>query len=159
MKSEAIEIADIFVRKGIEDDKSVSPAKLNALVYFAYGWTAAIVGEELFREKFETGNLGPTVPSVYEEFKEWENFDVLEPSGKTRANPRKEIADVIDEVWRSMKDMSAARLCNMTHAKGTPWKEAVEKRRSFVDSASIRKYFEKELRERKNSEETLEIEI
>ena len=61
----ALAIANFF----LENHKSISPMKLQKLVYFAHGWNLAISNNPLIKEPIEAWDYGPVISTIYNEFK------------------------------------------------------------------------------------------
>jgi uncharacterized phage-associated protein len=61
-------ILDNLQNRGIND---LTNLKLEKLLYFAYGIHISLYNEALFDEKIQAWRLGPVVPSVYREFKDF----------------------------------------------------------------------------------------
>ena len=64
-------VADFFLARA-----SMSPKKLQKLVYYAYAWTLALLNEtiddlhfRLFHNKIEAWVHGPVVPDLYQQYK------------------------------------------------------------------------------------------
>ena len=75
------DVANYFLSK-----KSMSPKKLQKIVYYAYGWTLALLNEDikaldnrLFNEPIEAWVHGPVVPELYTKYKArgWEDIDKI----------------------------------------------------------------------------------
>ena len=108
---------------------SMSPKKLQKLLYYSYGWTLALLNDKvddlhfkLFEEKIEAWVHGPVIPSVYRTFKSriWE--DIPRRNGNTTEFPP-EVADILDQVWQVYGSYNGNQLENMTH-KEDPWIQA-----------------------------------
>lgn len=63
------QIADYFLSQ-IDTDKgdTISPLKLQKLVYYAQAWHFTVFKKPLFSEKIEAWRNGPVVPSLYKRF-------------------------------------------------------------------------------------------
>jgi len=73
----ALAVANYFIKKGIDTKKSVSPMKLQKLVYFAHGWRLALYNSPLIDEAIQAWQYGPVIPGIYHEFKHYGNRDIL----------------------------------------------------------------------------------
>lgn len=153
------------------NDGTVTPMKLQKLVYFAHGWHWAFFGKPLIKEQIQVWAYGPVVPSLYREFKDLGNQPInrqalemsysRQPSGEagfqwyapTIDDEPGEPADkanakaMIKSTWEAYRKYSAVQLSELTHAKGTPW-EAMKKqmgskmdRQAAIPEQLIRDWF------------------
>ena len=153
----AIQIANLFVEKGIRENVSVSPMKLQPLLFLSQGYVLAICKRPLFAEMFFVGETGPVIPSVFHAFKGFGVLDIsLQYIGESCASPDFEprTVNVINAVWKGYGQESAIKLSNMMHLPGTPWKEKYDEttgENGFlpegveIEISMIRKYFEAQL--------------
>ncbi len=119
----AKQIADFFLSKG-----SVSPKKLQKLVYYAYSWAMALLTESendepvrIFEEPIEAWVHGPVVPVVYQRFK---SFQFSTISDRPSSPPLTDlIIKHLDEIIDVYGDHHAFVLERMSH-KTTPWLKA-----------------------------------
>lgn len=117
------DIAKYFLAKANADTGDlVSNLKLQKLVYYAQGFSLAILDVPLFDEDIEAWMHGPVVPDLYREYKEFgsgaiptENLDL------DRSMFSVEQKDVLDQVYEQYGQFSAWKLREMTH-KEAPWK-------------------------------------
>lgn len=107
--------------------ESMSPKKLQKMVYYAYGWTLALMNDSvdsldfhLFGNRIEAWVHGPVVPDLYQEYKSygWQDIPQLESySGASFAN---DIEDILNQVWDAYGPLSANQLEMISH-KESPW--------------------------------------
>lgn len=131
----AVDIARIFVDKGIKDEIPVTQMKLQKLVYFANGIFAALKEgkEALFDDEIQAWDFGPIIPAVYHEYKIF-GADVIKPENDFLRFIRKgisfepiELTDdlhkkIVDDTWTALKDWSGIELSNWTHRAGSAWR-------------------------------------
>ncbi|WP_417392009.1 Panacea domain-containing protein [Gimesia sp.] len=140
-----------------EGDTSITPMKVQKLVYYAHGWHLAIYGRPLIHEQIEAWKYGPVIESLFHTFKIYgkdqitekakryqfpevqpgedvndllENVRVYEPSLEDDENTDEdpsETAVFLDQVWEIYGKYSGTRLSNMTHTPGSPWSVVSEK--------------------------------
>jgi len=132
----ALDIADIYVYKGISDSMPVTQMKLQKLLYFAHGALLAYSDgkERLLNEKFEAWKFGPVVPIIYQEFKlfgsspispEYDILRLVRPKNERRLEISNELhQEIINDTWEALKDVSATQLSNWTHSAGMAWDNA-----------------------------------
>lgn len=151
-----------------ENDHSLSPMKLQKLVYFAHGWHLGLSGSPLINEQVQAWPYGPVIPALYHEFKHYGNGEILEFATELNwgsGGAKQEfdlIAPVIpnddseatrysrglmDRVWEVYKSYSPTQLSNITHEAGTPW-DTVNKQHggkipkdTAIPEAMMRDYF------------------
>lgn len=122
-----------------ESHASLTPLKLQKILYFAQGWSFVWDNKPLFAETFEAWQYGPVNPKVYNYFKKYGRNEI----------PKKEeilyVSDVESEetmeaVWNNYGDYNAFELVEMTHEQ-TPWKEAYENS-TYITNEDIKQYFQ-----------------
>lgn len=156
-KSVANEILTLAKRDGI----SVSPMKLQKLVFYAHGWNLAVQDAPLIDEQIECWQFGPVVRTLFMEFKEYgpdsiprlarrrkftkKGWQTSEPRlPETAVNESR----IINLVWDAYKDFSAIKLSNMTHEEGTPWARVFSEhgknppRGTDIPAQYIKQYFD-----------------
>ncbi|MES2041447.1 MAG: type II toxin-antitoxin system antitoxin SocA domain-containing protein [Pseudomonadota bacterium] len=122
-------IANYFLNLAAASNQSISPMKLQKLVYYAHGWYAGYTSEPLIDEAVEAWQYGPVIPSLYHEFK---RFGAGNISGKatelegiefrvapTPTDPN--LCQFLDNIWTSYGQFTGVRLSEMTHAPDGPW--------------------------------------
>lgn len=124
------DIAFFFLSKD-----SMSPKKLQKLVYYAYCWILVLLnknenmGYRLFDERIEAWVHGPVIPSLYHEFREygWNNIpQVIRPSKEAwslEQSYSEDVRSILEKVWSKYGKYSADQLELMTH-KELPWQNA-----------------------------------
>ncbi len=138
----AREIADYFLTLvDGEVGDSLSNLKLQKLVYYAQGFSLAILGKPLFREEIQAWQHGPVVAELYHSLKKHGSEPVPPPeNGINREEYPEEVRELLDEVYAVYGQFSASKLRNMTHEE-LPWKEAMGFGASFPISTQTMKEF------------------
>lgn len=110
---------------------SMSPKKLQKLLYYAYAWTLTLNNEEesslnikLFEENFEAWVHGPVIPSVYRDFKGF-GFTDIPKNEDNLVVFDEDIEDVLNQVWEVYGKYSGNELESITHQE-SPWINARE---------------------------------
>lgn len=108
---------------------SMSPKKLQKLLYYAYAWTLTLENEDdsllenrLFDEGFEAWVHGPVIPRVYHMYREHGYNNIA----KTEYDPgsiQEEVEDILNQVWDEYGQYSGNELESITHQE-TPWMNA-----------------------------------
>ena len=109
---------------------SMTPKKLQKLLYYAYAWTLALLNESdkeinfrLFSEPIQAWVHGPVVPSVYNEYKRfgWNEIPRVESFNDDIFS--EDVLDILNQVWEVYGSLSGNELEEISH-KERPWKEA-----------------------------------
>lgn len=162
MAYDAKAVANYFLDLAKKDGTSITPMKLQKLIFFAHGWHLALAGEPLIADQVEAWQFGPVVPTIYHEFKhersgaitckatelDLESFKLVEllvPEGDLTARK------IMDRIWQIYGALSAKRLSDLTHLPGTPWDSAIKAageslRNVPILDAEIDKYFTEQLK-------------
>ncbi|SFY16180.1 Panacea domain-containing protein [Azotobacter vinelandii] len=117
----SVDVAEYFLL--LEGDAGeISNLKLQKLVYYAQGFSLALLGEPLFNERIEAWMHGPVVPDLYRRFSEFGSnpippSDSFDPSVFTREQKR-----LIKEVFDVYGQYSAWKLRQLTHEED-PWRD------------------------------------
>jgi uncharacterized phage-associated protein len=149
MPYDPIAIANYFIDLAKTKGESVSPMKLQKLIFFAHGWNLAIKDAPLIDEQVEAWTFGPVIRRVYRVFREYGDRPVTERGrvsnlrGISQASAQSaywrvpSIDDepelmpftkqLLDRIWDVYGRYSAIQLSNTTHQAGTPWDQAVRK--------------------------------
>lgn len=157
-------VANYFLKLAKDKGNSLTPMKLQKLVFFAHGWHLAIFNKPLIADTVEVWRFGPVVPSLYHEFKhvgsgsiasmatelDLENFDFIEPS---LPDDDRQTKALLDKIFDSYSQYSAIQLSNLTHLAGTPWdqvrKAGLDSGNKPIDDSLISKYFKDQATEKR----------
>lgn len=135
-------IVNYILDLGIVDGKSISPLKLQKLLYYGHGWFLGLADDPLITEPVEAWPYGPVVPSIYQEFKGFGNEPITRKAQKLTLADGKVVLDIpeipigeqhmvardiLRRVWDQYKEYTPVQLSNMTHGPDTPWAQVVAK--------------------------------
>jgi len=121
MKS-AVDIARYFLcRVDREAGDTISPLKLQKLVYYAQAWSLVFRNEPLFFQDIEAWVYGPAIHDVWHEYKDYHYRDI--PAPEELIEFAKDEIEVLEEVWDTYGELSARYLQELTHSE-TPWRNA-----------------------------------
>jgi len=155
----AIEVANYFIQKGVEEVRPLTHLKLQKLLYVAYGWYYAQFDKRLFDEVLQAWKYGPVVHSVYLKLKHFgdrcietelsEEDEDIPGRYHTPMLRRKKDGDIIkflDDIWDGYAKFTAIELTNYSHVKGSPWHQLVEHMGSIpkyqdLGDQAIKEYF------------------
>lgn len=137
MKTDAIAVANFFIRRATEEETELTLLKLLKLVYIGYGFCLALLHRSILNDNFdwvEAWKYGPVIPSVYHTFKHngknpiktegtvVRDFDDNgEPCIETPRVEDDDVKLVLNTVWKRYRDINAATLVNLLHQDNTPW--------------------------------------
>lgn len=118
---EAKRVASWFVNHADrESGESITPLKLQKLVYYADAWFLANFDTPLIAEDFEAWAHGPVVRTVYTKYRK-HGWDAL-PLEKS-VSVSNDIDNYLVEVFEEYGQYSAKKLEKMTHSE-KPWMDA-----------------------------------
>lgn len=105
-----------------ESGDSITPLKLQKLLYYAQSWALALLDRPLFDDDFEAWAHGPVAPAIYGEYKSygWNAIDV--PADEVAIAEDDDRA-LLEEVYRVYGEKRAKTLEMLTHQED-PWKNA-----------------------------------
>lgn len=133
-------VANHFLDVARSEDATISPMKMQKLVYFAHGWHLALKDHPLLNEQVEAWAFGPVVRSLYRELRTFGD----QPITRKLFDPKTEISDglvlrlrmpelsdipkeevfaraLLNRVWNIYSPYTSIQLSNMTHEVGSPW--------------------------------------
>ncbi len=134
-------VANFFLKKGQEENITITPMKLLKLVYLGYAWHYWNTKNKLFDEEILAWRHGPVIASLYHEFKHYGQHPIktlskeliFEEEGEDDYSAKEIIPEDIDDdiaksalnfVWNRYKGYSSWQLRNMTHQENSPWRQA-----------------------------------
>lgn len=125
-KYSILDIADCFLRIVDRDSGStITPLKLQKILYYAQGYYLAIHNRPLFNEDFQAWAHGPANPKIYDNYKQYGYNSIGYPSGKAK-DVKKEILDFLYSIWETFGIYDGKYLEEMTHSED-PWIDARKK--------------------------------
>tara|TARA_R110002033_G_scaffold107028_2_gene153723 strand:+ start:1013 stop:1486 length:474 start_codon:yes stop_codon:yes gene_type:complete len=117
---------------------TISPLKLQKLLYYCQAWHLTIIGKELFSEDIEAWAHGPVVPSQYARFAHISRTDRIDIC-ELELSPAK-LSDkslhLLNEVMNIYGEHSASYLEALTHQE-TPWIQARKGVKSWERSTEV----------------------
>jgi uncharacterized phage-associated protein len=126
------------------EGESISPLKLQKLVYYAQGFHLALYGKVLFAEQIEAWRYGPVVPALYKEFKDLKDEPIPPVEGFDPKVFTPEQRKLLDDVYETYGQFSAWKLRDMTHEEA-PWRDANERGGGVISSPAMREFFKTRL--------------
>ncbi len=155
MPHSSLAIANEFLRRAREIDRSLTQMKLQKLVYIAHGWCLAFSKSPLIEDRIEAWEFGPVIRRLYDatsrygrspvsRFIKWGDdtpfrSDDGEEAFDQLSDPEQRI---VDDIWEHYGDLEAFQLSDLTHQDGTSWAQVFEHGKNRVISdESIREHF------------------
>jgi uncharacterized phage-associated protein len=125
-------LADAVANEFLELGKgSITPMKLQKLVYYAHAWNLAIFDVPLISDRIEAWTYGPVIPSLYDEFKEFRGSPITRKAWELDKQGKRIQARIPDEderskalikkVWKLLGPLTPIQLSNMSHSTSEPW--------------------------------------
>ena len=138
---------NFFLDKASEEGYALTPMQVIKLVYFAHGYSLAILNRPLIDDRVEAWKFGSVIPSLYHSLKAYgaggitaplvdtskirrEDVRCLSPAELYEKYPNLKISknafseqelDVLSAVWQVYKGKSGFELSSYIHKPDTPW--------------------------------------
>lgn len=142
-------IAKYFIWKASKEGKKISNKKLQKLLYYAQAWNLVFHNKPLFKEDIEAWIHGPTVRSVYNQFKKF-GFNPISITIDEKEIEALKDDKVLNDVWEVYGKYDADYLETLTHSE-EPWQIAREETEydeissNIITLDSMREYYSKRL--------------
>ena len=124
-------VANLLVEFSNEIGRPVTPLSLQKILYFIHGQFLITTGEPLIEGYFEAWQYGPVHPLVYDAFKKFgsrivdksvDRRDLFTGVSISVDIPSDfALCSLIKEMARPYFMLSAGRLVDVSHARGSPW--------------------------------------
>lgn len=157
-KTNVFEVGEYLIRRPFnerhfEQSALLCPLGLQKLLYYAQGWSLAVLDAELFDSPIEAWQHGPVVPEVYHSLKH-KGCNLLFPQELCFCvNLNATARDVVEMVWQEYSQYSATKLMAMTRQEPA-WLEARAglpedaKCTSPLSTRTMKRFFEAEAQKR-----------
>lgn len=138
-------LSNNILKRAFTQNVSVTPMKLQKLLYITYKKYLQETGKRIFAEDFLAWKYGPVVQSVYDEFQYFKGNPITKFS--KNSNGDVSIADekssptlskILNDVWREYSNYSGIELSNFTHQEGTAWYKATESGNQSLNYVDIK---------------------
>jgi len=129
-------------------DDSVSPLKLQKLLYYCQAWHLAILECPLFEEDFQAWMHGPVIPSLYHQFKDYGFNSINCPPELKAVDLADDTHELLIEVMDKYGEHTARYLELLTHQE-EPWLSArgnrsIEERcGAVIDKETMKRFYQK----------------
>lgn len=127
-------LANLFLDWSDDDGISVSPMKLQKLLFFAHADFLVRHNKSLIKQDFEAWDYGPVIPSLYQEFKGYRDKPIgsramsFDPVAAKRVQATCKLAEadlrMLRQSFDFYKRLSAIQLSEMSHEFEGAWRQA-----------------------------------
>ena len=135
-KYESYKVSNTIISFAFDDRISVTPLKMQKLIYLAYGHMIAHENTRLTNEYFEAWVYGPVIRPLYNILKQFEgkpidNYYFPEEKSKPWFMEDNKIKDKKDSgflrfVYDAYKGFTAGQLVEITHLPGGAWHRTIK---------------------------------
>ena len=105
---------------------SLTPLKLQKVLYYVQGWSYLWDNKPMFAEVFEAWQYGPVNREVYDQFKIYKGSEIPYKEGARPRCASPEELETIERVWEEYEE--------------APWRNAYQEG-TLISNRAIRKYF------------------
>lgn len=141
---DALTVGNSVLERAQQDDKDITPMKLQKLIYCLYKEYYKNTGRALFDERFEAWKYGPVLRSVYDTFKKYganaiKGFAVATDGSiyVVNQNMSSDFKYAFEKIWRQYSDFDGIVLSSFTHQSNTAWRKAIDRRSVYLLDADI----------------------
>ncbi|MGL9777754.1 MULTISPECIES: Panacea domain-containing protein [unclassified Enterococcus] len=139
--------------------QSMSPKKLQKMLYYAYSWGLVFLNEDpdnldnkLFDTQFQAWVHGPVIPKTYTDYKGYGFKDIPKADSKSieRLKLDSEVEDILNQVFEVYGEFSGNQLEALTHSED-PWKIArkdclpMDPSTNLIDDRIIYNYYSSQI--------------
>lgn len=156
------DVANFFLSIQRDDEeKDITPMKLQKLVYFAQGYSLALLDHPLFPEQMEAWRHGPVCPALYQKYRPCGgNVIQAADTTDTRAAFTQSEFELLMDVYNQYGQYSASALRNMSH-ETAPWRAVFSPdAKNVITFDAMKEYFKTQKLERFSDElDEIDIEV
>lgn len=145
-------VANTVLARDFEDRcATITPLKLQKLVYCLHGWHLAITGEPAIEGEFQAWPYGPVKDELYHLFKSYQNRPIdayakswvgdEEKAFVVPKSSNKDFYEIWDFVARRYMPFTATQLSALTHKPGTPWSITRDKGETIIPNSLVQEHF------------------
>lgn len=143
-------VANAFIQRADIHGQTITPLQVQKLVFLAHGWMLGLHDRPMIDEDFEVWRYGPVNPSVYYCLSHHRGDPVkgeipLHPADKKDFDRTEQ--NMLDDVFSLYGALPGMRLSALTHAPGSPYRQAKRKGLSHIPEDTIKSYYRKQVEE------------
>ncbi len=117
------DVANFFLKIVDRDSGStITPLKLQKILYYAQGYYLAYYDKELFKEDFQAWAHGPANEEIYYKYKDY-GFNLIPSPNEELPEIDNSICMFLSDIWQTFGIYDGKYLEDQTH-KEKPWIEA-----------------------------------
>ena len=146
MKTTAQDLSNNILYRAKKEKVSVSPMKLQKLLYYVCVKYVKETGVYPIFERFEPWPYGPVIPSIYFEFKSYGCSPIKTYCKDAKGNSRMVDEDVnptlkycLDVIWQKFKTFTGIQLSERTHQRSSGWYAAYQKNGEIITTEEMQK--------------------
>jgi uncharacterized phage-associated protein len=118
----ATDVANFFVDITKNTDDPMTNLRLQKYLYFAQGWSLVRLNKPLFSDKIESGQLGPVVSEVYNDFSSHGKDQIRNPRDSYSPSIfEDEEMELLMDVALNYQRYSTYGLVDLCHENGSAW--------------------------------------
>ncbi|MCR5146159.1 MAG: DUF4065 domain-containing protein [Clostridia bacterium] len=147
-KLSIFDVANFFLKIVDRDSGStITPLKLQKILYYAQGYFLAYYNQELFSEDFQAWAHGPANEQIYEKYKKF-GFESIPYPNESIPYISNDISDFLTDIWETFGIYDGKYLEEQTH-KEDPWIIARngiapgERCTNIIEKENMKKFFKK----------------
>ena len=99
----------------------------------------------MFKDEFHAWPSGPVIPSVYDEFVQFQSGEMLPIAGDKSDRTTPEMDAVLDFVFEKTKEMDTIDIIKKSHEPSGPWEKAYDENdinhRQVISKQSMYEYY------------------
>jgi uncharacterized phage-associated protein len=123
-------LANNIIKRAFEEEISLTPMKLQKLLYFVYKEFLKDTDCSLFAENFMVWKYGPVLQSVCDKFKGFGVNKITKFERDSLGNVyiadenNLDLSRAVNKVWSRYKKLDGIHLSTLTHRSGSAWDKA-----------------------------------
>ena len=139
-------ISNNLLHLSFNENISITPMKLQRLLYLIYRDYLIETNQPLFSERFEAWKYGPALSSIHDNFHQYydnpithyyKSCDKIIYQISEKTNPI--FSKVLYSIWNTYKFHDGIALSKLTQRQGTAWYKAWISYKTFLEDDNIRK--------------------
>lgn len=141
---DALTVGNSILERAQQENKDITPMKLQKLIYCLYKEYYKSTGRALFDERFEAWRYGPVLRSVYDMFKHFGSNAIKDYAKSDDGNiyvvdqsTSVKFKAAFDKIWSAYSDYDGIVLSMFTHRPNTAWRKAIDRRKVYLLDADI----------------------
>lgn len=137
-------VANTLLVKAQESNSTLTPMKLQKLLYLLYKEYLKRTKQPLFPERFEPWRYGPVIGDIYQAFKKYGSGPIKgyyeDVDGKSyylNVSVDGELKRAVEKVWDKYSGFDGIKLSRLTHFADGAWQDAYKNNRKLLEDNAI----------------------